>query len=129
MFKEIYYWMTTRLSKIKSNDNPPFNAYFMICFLQGFNIETIFIVVNYFTKIHFAKNSYIYWGLLEAFILFLINYNTLYKNKNEIYEKYVKIDSKRKTKGLIFFWLYVSISIILFFVAAAYLVTPNYLQK
>ena len=79
MFKEIYYWMSTRLAKIKSNDNPPFNAYFLIVILQSFNIETLFIIGNYFAKIHFAKNAYIYTGLAEVFVLCVINYNMLYK--------------------------------------------------
>ena len=52
MFKELYYWMSTRLAKIKSNDNPPFNAYFIINVLQIFNIVTLLMIVNYFVKAH-----------------------------------------------------------------------------
>jgi hypothetical protein len=40
MFEELYYWMSNRLAKIKSNDNPSFNAYFLIGILQIFNIGT-----------------------------------------------------------------------------------------
>jgi hypothetical protein len=126
MFKELYYWMSSRLAKIKSNDDPPFNAYFVICFLQSFNIGTLFIIVNYFAKIRFAKNAYIYVGLSLAFVLFVINYNMLYKKREDIFKKYENLSSKRKAKGLFYFWLYVLVSTIIFFVAAANLVTPKY---
>ena len=126
MFQEIYYWMSTRLARIKSNDNPPFNAYFLICFLQAENIGTLFVIVNYFTKIHFVKNAYIYIGLSLALILFVINYFTLYAKREEIFEKYKKVLPKRKTKGLLYFWMYVLLSTIIFWVAVANLVTPKY---
>ena len=129
MFEELYYWMSTRLTKIKSNDNPSFNAYFLIMFLQGFNIGTIFVIVNYYTKIHIPKNSSILIGLSLFIILIIINYPTLYKRRKEIFKKFENMESKRKRKGLFYFWLYVCLSTIIFWVAAANLVTPHYLQK
>jgi hypothetical protein len=129
MFEELYYWMTTRLAKIKSNDNPPFNAYFLIMILQIFNIVTLFVIVNYYTKVHLPKNSSIYIGLSLALILAVINYPTLYKRRKEIFEKFENMELKRKKKGLIYFWLYVCLSTIIFLVAGANLVTPYYLQK
>ena len=126
MFNELYYWMSTRLAKIESNDNPPFNAYFVIIILQSFNLGTIFVIVNYFTKIHFAKNAYIYLGLSEAFVLAVINYFTLYAKRKDIFKKYENVSPKRKTRGLLYFWLYVLLSTIIFFVAVANMVTPKY---
>ena len=129
MFEELYYWMSTRLEKIKTNDNPPFNAYFLIMILQSFNIGTLFVIVNSYTKVHLPKNSSIYIGLSLALILALIDYPTLYKRRKEIFKKIENLAPKRKKKGLIYFWLYVCLSTIIFFVAAANLVTPYYLQK
>lgn len=126
MFKELYYWMSTRLAKIKSNDDPPFNAYFVICFLQSFNIGTIYVVVNYYAKIHFVKNAYVYLGLSLALVLFVINYNLLYKKREDIFKKYENLQPKRKVEGLVYFWLYVLLSTIIFFVAAANFVIPKY---
>jgi hypothetical protein len=126
MFEELYYWMYTRLAKIKSNGNPPFNAYFLIGFLQVENIGTLLIIVNYFAKIHFAKNAYIYTGLILAFVLSVINYITLYARRKEIFQNYENMEANRKTKGLLYFWLYVLLSTIIFWVSAAILVTPKY---
>ena len=125
MFKELYYWMTTCLAKVKSNDDPPYNAYFVICFLQSFNIGTLIIIANYFAKIRFAKGAYIYLGLSLALILCVINYNTLYKKREGIFKKYEKLTPTRKIKGLIYFWLYVFLSTIIFFVSGANLVSTN----
>jgi hypothetical protein len=127
MFKELYYWMSNRLSNIPSNDNPDFNAYILIALLQIFNIGTLFIILDhFFLKIHYPKNAHIYIGLSEALIFFVINYFTLYTKRKVIFQKYEKMDAKRKKRGLIYFWTYVILSIVIFFVAAANLVTPKY---
>jgi len=125
MFKELYYWMSTRLAKIESNDDPQFNGYFIICFLQSFNIGTLIIIVNYFAKIQFAKNFNIYFGIFQAFVLFIINYYALYKKRDVIFKKFENTSFKRKKRGLVYFWFYVITSTVLFFVAAANLVTPH----
>ena len=78
MFEEFYYWMTILLSKIETNDNPPHNAYFIIIFLQSFNIWTLFIFVNYFTKISFPENASIYIGVPLALVLGVINHYALW---------------------------------------------------
>lgn len=126
MFKELYYWMCTRLAAIKSNDDPTFNAYFLICFLQAENIGTVFVIVNYYTKVHFAKNAYIFIGISLGLILFAVNHFTLYAKRKEIFEHYENMSSKRKAKGLLYFWLYVLLSTIIFWVVVANLVTPKY---
>jgi hypothetical protein len=126
MFEELYYWMYTQLSKIKSNDNPPQNAYFLIGILQTLNIGTFLIVINYYAKIQFAKHAYIYLGISSTIILGLLDHYILYAKREKIFSKYESLSAKRRKKGLVFFWLYVLLSNILFFVAAAYLVTPHY---
>jgi hypothetical protein len=119
MFKELYYWMATQLSKIKSNNNPLLNAYFLIVIFQSFNCGTLFLIVNYFTKVHFVKNAHVYIGVSLTSLLCIINYFLLYAKRKIIFEKYDNLSPKRRTKGLFCFWLYVLLSIIVFFVAAA----------
>jgi hypothetical protein len=122
LFGEIYYWMTTRLSKIPTNDNPPFNAYFLIAFLQSFNLGTIFIFINYFAQIKIPKNTSVITGLILAAFLFTINHITLYSKRTEIFKKYENMNSERKRKGLIWFWIYTIISTASFFASGALLV-------
>lgn len=126
MFEDFYYWMSSQLARIESNDDPPLNAYFVIGILQVFNIGTLFVIVNYFTKIHFAKNAYIYIGFFLALVLAVINYFYLYARREVIFKKYENLSPKRKKKGLFYFWLYVLLSTVIFWVSAAILVTPNY---
>lgn len=125
MFKELYYWMYNQLAKIELNDDPLLNAYFVIGILQILNIITIFIVINYFFKIQFFKNASIYIGITLAVVILIINYFTLYAKSKKIFQEYVGMQPKRKAKGLIFFWLYVSLSIIIFLAVAAKLISPR----
>jgi len=101
---------------------PAFNAHFLIMMLQAFNIGTFIVIINYFAKIHFAKNAHIYIGLSLAFVLAVINYFYLYAKKEEIFKKYENLPPERKVKGLIYFWLYVLLSTIIFWTAVANLV-------
>ena len=126
MFKELYYWMYTRLNNIKSNDAPALNAHFLIGILQFFNIGTLFVIINYFAKIDIGKKAILPLGLSFAFITSVINYFSLYKNSEEIFKKYESLSPARKSKGLFYFWLYVLLSTIIFWVAVANLVTPKY---
>jgi hypothetical protein len=126
MFDELYYWMYTRLTKIKSNDDPAFNAYFLIGFLQVANIGTVFVIINYFAKIQFAKNAYIYIGLSLAFVLAVLNYFTLYSKRQSIFKKYEQALPTRRKKGLLFFWIYTILSLIIFWTLVAFLVTPRH---
>jgi hypothetical protein len=87
--------------------------------LQAFNIGTFIVIINYFAKIHFAKNAHIYIGLSLAFVLAVINYFYLYAKRAKIFKKYANVSPKRKVKGLIYFWLYALLSTIIFFVAVA----------
>jgi hypothetical protein len=126
MFEELYYWMYTQLSKIKSNDNPPQNAYFLMAILQSLNIGTILIVINYFVKYQFAKHAHFYLGIPTAIVLVLVNHFVLYSKRDKIFKKYESLSPKRRTKGLVLFWLYVLLSNFIFFLSAAYLVTQRY---
>ena len=44
MFKELYYRLYELLKKVKTNDNPGFNAFIGISFFQCMNILTLGIV-------------------------------------------------------------------------------------
>jgi hypothetical protein len=128
MFGELYYWMYQYLRKIKTNDTPSTNAYFLICLLQGFNIMTFTVVVAYFFKLNVAvnRNITIYLGLALTVTLFIVNFILLFARRNMIFAKYDAMKRERKIKGQIYFWLYFLLSFIIFFVSVANLVEPKY---
>jgi hypothetical protein len=125
MFKELYYWMYFYLSKIKTNDTPAFNAYLLISLLQMLNIITFAIIINYFVKSDPDIVSD-YVGLTLYAILLIIDYFSLYAQRKIIFEKYGDLQPKRKTRGIICFWLYVVLSLVALFVSGQNLVTPRY---
>lgn len=105
---------------------PAFNAYILICLLQIFNIGTIATVINYFLKIDMKRDIAIYTGLGLAFIMVITNRFLLYNKREFIFKRYENIPIERRTKGQIYFWLYVVLSFVIFFVAIANLITPKY---
>ena len=126
MFSELYYWMYMTLRKIKTNDMPAFNAYILICLLQIFNIATIATIINYFLNINIGKDIAGYGGLGLAFIMAITNRFILYNKREIIFKQYDNLPIDRRTKGQIYFWLYLVLSIVIFFVVIANLVTPKY---
>jgi hypothetical protein len=126
MFNEIYFWMYSYLRNIKGNSNPPLNAYLLVSVLQGFNIIMIWGIINYFYKYYVGRNNGIYIGLALAAVLFSINHFYLYSKRGEIFQKYEILNPERRRKGKLYFWLYVILSLVLFFYLAATLVTPRY---
>ena len=125
MFREIYFWMYHYLCKIKTNKTPAFNSLLIICVFQGFNLGTCVIVINYllgFGHFNFDPNLV---GLSSCIVLSLINYFVLFRHKDFIFDKYSKLNAKRKHKGQIYFWIYISLSILLFFISVANLAPQN----
>jgi hypothetical protein len=127
MFRELYYWMYMTLRKLKTNDTPAFNSYILICLLQMMNILTIALIINCFLKINknTDRNTAIYMGIAMITVLYIVNYFLLYAQRVSIFEKYKDMPPERKTKGHIYFWLYVVLSVVVFFVAGVNLVTPR----
>ena len=128
MFSELYYWMYMTLRKIKTNDTPSFNAIILLCILQMANFGTISIIGAYLFKIDTLtdRSNAVYIGLSLYIFLFVINYFLLYAHRDQILEKYKDMLSDRKTRGQIYFWLYVILSLVIFFVTGINLVTPRY---
>jgi hypothetical protein len=126
MFEELYFWMHSYLQRIKGNSNPPLNASILICGLQASNIVMISGVINYFLKIKMEKYNTIYFGIALMIVLYLLNHFHLYSKRNEIFQQYENRSPERQRKGKLFFWLYVLLSLFLFFYLAANLVTPRY---
>jgi hypothetical protein len=126
MFKELYFWMYSYLSIVKSNKTPAFNAYLIISSFQIFNLATVIVWINYFLKINIDKDAAVIFGLLIASIFAVINYFFFYKKREYIFTKYQKLSPNRKTKGKAIFWSYILLSLIIFFLSIANLVDPKY---
>jgi phosphate/sulfate permease len=95
---------------------PAFNAYLLISLLQYFNILTFAIVLNYFLDIVISRNVAVFIGLGFATILAVVNRFLLYNKREKIFNEFENFKQARKTKGIIYFWLYVGLSIVIIFI-------------
>jgi hypothetical protein len=126
MFKELYYRLYELLKKVKTNDNPGFNAFIGISFFQCMNILTLGGVTNYFLNLDISKSSAVYSGIFLYVSLTAVNFFILFRKKEEITKKYEQLPIERQGKGKLYFWLYALITIVLFIYVIVNLVTPKY---
>lgn len=126
MFKELYYRLYELLKKVKTNDNPGFNAFIGISFFQCMNILTLGIVANYFLNLDISKSSAIYSGIFLYVSLTAVNFFILFRKKEEITKKYEQLPIERQGKGKLYFWVYALITTVLFIYVIVNLVAPKY---
>jgi Na+/H+ antiporter NhaD/arsenite permease-like protein len=126
MFSELYYWLYTILKKIKTNDNPEFNAFLGISSLQYLNIASLFGVANYFLVLNITKNLVILASLIVLVVIAIVNYYNFFSERDELKKKFEKFSPARRRKGQLFLLLYVFVTLILFIYVLANLVTPKY---
>jgi hypothetical protein len=122
MFEEIYYWIYFYLKRIKTNDTPAFNAYLLICTIQFFNFGTLLVLIDYFWKVEYEKNTVMCMELLVAGALCILNYFLFYSKREVIFLKYIDLIPQRRVRGKIFFWIYILFSFSIFFISVANLV-------
>jgi hypothetical protein len=126
MFKELYYRLYELLNKVKTNDNPGFNAFIGISFFQCMNILTLFGIANYFLNLSVPKSSAVYSGVFLYVSISVVNFFVLFRKKEKIVKRYKQLPIERQRKGKLYFWLYALITIVLFIYVIVNLVTPKY---
>jgi len=126
MFSELYFWLYEYLKKVKTNENPGFNAFIGISFFQGINILTIGGIVNYFFAIDIPRNTAIFSGIFIYVSITAVNFFSLFRRRNKITEKFVKVSAERQSIGKLYFWLYVLATMALAVYVLTNLVTPKY---
>ncbi|MDD2797312.1 MAG: hypothetical protein PHV20_01840 [Bacteroidales bacterium] len=121
MIKEMYYWMMYFLKKIGRTDMLEFNSYLLICMLLSFNIMMFCIICCSILEIDIKSLivDYKVTGIGLGLSIMIPNYFFLFAKRNEIIEKYDQMQQKRRTKGIILFWIYSIVSIPLFFILVA----------
>lgn len=126
MVKKLYYILYELLRKVKTNDNPGFNAFIGISFFQFMNILTLCGLANYFFNIEISKSNAVYSGIFLYIILTTVNFFILFRKKDKIKKKYQQLPKERQRKGKLCFWLYALITIALFIYVIFNLVMPKH---
>ncbi len=126
MFAELYYWTYSILKKIKTNDNPEFNAFLGISSFQYLNVVSLFGVVNYFLVLNTTKKLVILASLVVLAAIAIVNYYSFFSKRDDIKKKYERFSPARRKKGQLFLLLYVLVTLVLFIYVLANLVTAKY---
>jgi hypothetical protein len=126
MNKIIYYNFFKIIGKIKTNDNPAFSAFLLICLLQQINLLTITAPLYFFYELHISKNTGVYFSSLLFFLISAINYFLILKKKHDIVKEYEQMTIKKQLHGRIYSWLYVLISVLAFYFVLNFFVRPQY---
>ena len=126
MFKTLYYSLIEVLSSIRSNDNPPFNAYLGISFFQCLNVLTLIGLVNYFGKFDIPKKLAVIIGLLLYLIITCINFFVLYKNRDRIILRIHNNSNFKPRRSSFLLSIYMFISVALFILVHVKYVTPKF---
>jgi|GEM_PF-1981954 len=120
MYSFVYFFIHVFLQRVKSNTNPAFSAFLLVMIFQILNLCTLAVWINYFLKIKFYKNTLVFLGLLLMLILFVLNFFLIYLKRDAVFIKYQKLQII--TKYQFIFWLYIVLSVLIYFVSVANLV-------
>jgi len=126
MFKELYFHLYGSLKKVKTNDNPGFNAFIGISFFQCMNILTLLRIAKYFFTLDIPKSTAVYSGIFIYVSITAVNFFSLFRKRNEIIKKFGEYSIARRNKGKLYLWLYMLATIALFMYVLINLVTPKY---
>lgn len=126
MFKEFYYWLYELLKKIKTNDNPEFNAYLGISSFQFLNVLTLVGITNFFFALDVSEDTAIYLSIFIYVSITAVNFFSLFRKREKIIKKYEKLPVERQRKGKLYLWIYMLTTTGLSMYVIINLVTPKY---
>lgn len=124
MIERLYYQLYKVVKTTRKNDQPFFNSYIALCFLEGLNLGSIFGIVNYFLKYRIPESTSVKGSLVVFGIILLYNYFGLWGKKEEIVSKYDRLPNNNDR---LLIWTYIILSFSIFFIVLNYLVEyyPN----
>jgi hypothetical protein len=126
VFKKLYFGLSELLEKVRTNDNPYFNAFIGISFFQCMNVLTISAIINYFFTFNVSKNIAIYLGIIIYVIITIFNFFYLFRKRNEIEKKFEEYSIEKRRKGKLYLWTYILLTIVIFLFVIIYMTTPKY---
>jgi len=121
-----YYRIFMALTKVKTNTTPAFNAMGLIVALQGLNVFSVLMIINYIFKWDFVKQQVIPNGLYLYIIMLIPNYLYLFRKRAKIVKSYQNETKEDRTWGTIGLLLYIVASIAIFFILGETIVHKQY---
>lgn len=112
--KHMYYTIWQLLDGIQTNNKPAANAVLLLTLFQIINLYTFGIIFVYFSCIRIpmlSRTEAVFVAIPLVLLLLLINYFFLYKNRDELLNKYNTKSKRNKIIGTIIMALYMLLSI------------------
>ena len=119
MIEKLYYLLYKVVKTTRKNDQPFFNAFLALGFLEFMNLGTIFGIVNYFLKYRISEDIAVKSTLIIFGIILMYNYFRVWVKKEAIISKY---DSLPNKNNKLITWAFIILSFSIFFTVLNYLV-------
>ena len=126
MIAYFYYKIFNALTKVKTNNTPALNAMLLIVILQGLNIFSVLMIIDYYFNLDIGIQYSSIIGLSLYIIMLIPNYFYLFRRRGNIVKRYENETKEDKTWGTIGLLLYVVFSIAVFFVLGETIVEKHY---
>lgn len=123
MFKVINYWLCFFLRKIKTNKTPELSADLMISSNQSSNVLTIYILIRHYFYIKLDDNHNLIFVAIIFIVIGIINHIVLLRKsaREAFFNQYESTSDKRKVRDKFIFWIYMIVSVPLFFIVLYYI--------
>lgn len=119
MIERLYYLLYQVVKTTRKNDQPFFNTYLALSFMEYMNLGSIFGIVNYFLKYRIPKNTSVKVSLVAFGVILLYNYFSIWVKKEEIFYKYDRLPNKNNK---LIVWTYIILSFSICFIVLNYFV-------
>jgi hypothetical protein len=119
--KYLYFILYHSFKKVPTNDTPAINALILLVVIQCVNILTLLVLIFHFLEIGFSINTRkeAYLISLPLFLItFAINFFLLYRNREEISERFKDKNKKQVTIGIIMVAVYAIGSFLIIYFAS-----------
>jgi hypothetical protein len=113
MIEKLYYLLYKVVKTTRKNDQPFFNSYLALSFLEFMNLTTIFGIVNYFLKYRISDDIGVKVTLIIFGAILLYNYFRVWVKKEAIISKY---ESLPNSNNKLIAWAFIILSFSFFFI-------------
>jgi hypothetical protein len=120
MLAQLYYWMCQYLKKVKTNDQPFFNAYLGITFFSCINIVAVGRILYHFKLISGSKEASSFFGLMLYLLVSGILFFTLYLKRVSIENTINEYPARKLKTSKFIFWTYIISSSIIMSIVLLY---------
>lgn len=120
MLGQLYYWMYHYLTKVKTNDQPFFNAYLGITFFFCLNITAVGRTLYHFKLISSDKEGASLLGIVMYLFVSIPLFFHLFQRRKLILDTINRYSIQKLKMSKVYFWAYIFTSLTLMYLVLQY---------